>query len=415
MPQGMVEVSASVVRGMLDMARSASLPLEPLVDALPFDLDSIERLRNVSWDDYCVVVERFEEACGGPEGLVATTAKHHRAILAPELRSMIGALVSPEALLRFVIRTLCPHTFPTVDFDYVRQPDGRFLVSGRLRPRARPCGAWFRGSVPYVQHLTEHLGLPPAEVEILQSTDHSLVFLIRLPPSRTVAARAEGGARTAFTASLRVMRRLAAEARQRSVELLTVQAKFDDVGALGRNLARHLDLDALAAEIGEALSKQGWNRIALSVAALDDKSAPFVHTRGGEGPFEQTLELVVADRSVGCLELAGSGDTRLLEELLPWLAICLDNARTVSAIGKRAPEDSERIAKRLGELERSHGFKPRQIDVLARIVRGYSNKEIAADLACAENTVEYHLTQLLRRTATSGRTQLAAWFWSGCA
>jgi DNA-binding CsgD family transcriptional regulator len=400
---------------MLTLASSAGLALEPLVEGLPFDVASIDHMRNVSWDDYCTVVERFEDACGGPEGHVATTAKHHRAILAPELRRLMSAIISPEALLGLVIRTLCPHSFPTVDFDYARRPDGRFVVSGHLRATARPCEAWFRGSVPYMQHITEHLGLPPSEVEILELTDRSLVFLIRLPRSRTVVARAENGARTAFSASLRVMRHFAAEARQRSVELLATRASLDDIGALGRNLARHLDLDSLADAIFDVLSKHGWDRIALCVTALDREAAPFERSYGAGGPYECRLELVVADRAVGWLELAGNGDARWLEELRPWLAICLDNARTVGTIGRRASDDAKRIANRLDELKRSHDLKPRQIEVLARIVRGLSNKEIASDLDCAENTVEYHLTQLLRRTATSGRTQLTAWFWSGCA
>ena len=264
-----------------------------------------------------------------------------------------------------------------------------------------------------MQHITEHLGLPPSEVEIVELTERSLVFLIRLPPSRTVVARAENGARTALGASLRVMRHFAAEARQRSVELLATRASLDDVGALGRNLARHLDLDSLADAIFDILSKHGWDRIALSVTVLEHAAPPFERSYGAGGPYECRLDLVVADRSVGWLELAGNGDARLLEELRPWLAICLDNARTVGAIGRRAPGDGDRIANRLEAVRRSHDLKPRQIEVLARIVRGYSNKEIAADLECAENTVEYHLTQLLRRTALSGRTQLAAWFWSG--
>jgi DNA-binding CsgD family transcriptional regulator len=51
---------------------------------------------------------------------------------------------------------------------------------------------------------------------------------------------------------------------------------------------------------------------------------------------------------------------------------------------------------------------PRQADVLARVARGLSNKEIAAELACAENTVEFHVTQLLRKAGVQSRTQLLA-------
>jgi DNA-binding NarL/FixJ family response regulator len=45
-------------------------------------------------------------------------------------------------------------------------------------------------------------------------------------------------------------------------------------------------------------------------------------------------------------------------------------------------------------------------------VRGKSNKEIARSLACAENTVELHVTQLLRRASASSRAELIARYWS---
>ena len=50
---------------------------------------------------------------------------------------------------------------------------------------------------------------------------------------------------------------------------------------------------------------------------------------------------------------------------------------------------------------------------IARLAgEGRSNKEIAVELDCAMNTVEHHVTQLFRKTGTSGRTQLVTWFWS---
>jgi DNA-binding NarL/FixJ family response regulator len=46
--------------------------------------------------------------------------------------------------------------------------------------------------------------------------------------------------------------------------------------------------------------------------------------------------------------------------------------------------------------------------VAALVVRGASNKEVAASLGCAERTVELHVTALMRKTGTQNRTQLAA-------
>jgi DNA-binding NarL/FixJ family response regulator len=55
---------------------------------------------------------------------------------------------------------------------------------------------------------------------------------------------------------------------------------------------------------------------------------------------------------------------------------------------------------------------PRQAEVLSLIVAGRTNKEIAQALACADNTIELHVTRLLRKTGTASRTQLIAVFWS---
>jgi DNA-binding NarL/FixJ family response regulator len=45
-------------------------------------------------------------------------------------------------------------------------------------------------------------------------------------------------------------------------------------------------------------------------------------------------------------------------------------------------------------------------------VQGLSNKEIAQRLDCAENTVELHVTQLLRKAGASSRTKVVAQFWA---
>ena len=55
---------------------------------------------------------------------------------------------------------------------------------------------------------------------------------------------------------------------------------------------------------------------------------------------------------------------------------------------------------------------PRQGEVLSRLARGQSNKDIARELGCAENTVELHVTQLLRKTNVTSRTQLIARLWA---
>jgi DNA-binding CsgD family transcriptional regulator len=54
----------------------------------------------------------------------------------------------------------------------------------------------------------------------------------------------------------------------------------------------------------------------------------------------------------------------------------------------------------------------RQADVLALTVSGEPNKAIATTLGCAESTVEFHITALLRRARATSRAELAAKFWT---
>ena len=69
---------------------------------------------------------------------------------------------------------------------------------------------------------------------------------------------------------------------------------------------------------------------------------------------------------------------------------------------------------RQGEIERitrDWGLTKKQSQVIAELVLGKANKEIAATLGCAEVTVEYHLTAIRRKMGLDGRTALISRFW----
>ena len=55
---------------------------------------------------------------------------------------------------------------------------------------------------------------------------------------------------------------------------------------------------------------------------------------------------------------------------------------------------------------------PRQGEVLEHVARGLTNKEIAHQLGTAENTIELHITRILRKAGASSRAQLLATLWS---
>jgi len=88
-----------------------------------------------------------------------------------------------------------------------------------------------------------------------------------------------------------------------------------------------------------------------------------------------------------------------------------DGAPLGAAFG--SPDAATAGAERLQAAMARWSLTPRQVDVLELLSRGDSNKEIAQQLSCAENTVELHVTQLLRKAGASSRAQLVARFWSG--
>jgi DNA-binding NarL/FixJ family response regulator len=81
-----------------------------------------------------------------------------------------------------------------------------------------------------------------------------------------------------------------------------------------------------------------------------------------------------------------------------------DAIRTVHAGGRRIPGIvAERLAGRVGSTD----LTGRELEVLERIVRGMSNKEIASALDISEATVKSHVNNILSKLGVADRTQAA--------
>lgn len=81
-----------------------------------------------------------------------------------------------------------------------------------------------------------------------------------------------------------------------------------------------------------------------------------------------------------------------------------DAIRTVRAGGRRIPGIvAERLAERVGGSD----LTARELEVLEQIVRGRSNKEIAAAFRISEATVKSHINNILSKLGVADRTQAA--------
>ena len=79
----------------------------------------------------------------------------------------------------------------------------------------------------------------------------------------------------------------------------------------------------------------------------------------------------------------------------------LDTIRAVHAGQKRIPPE---VAAELAEHATEDDLTSREIDVLRLIAAGNANKEIAAQLSIAEDTVKSHVTNILAKLGANDRT-----------
>jgi DNA-binding NarL/FixJ family response regulator len=66
------------------------------------------------------------------------------------------------------------------------------------------------------------------------------------------------------------------------------------------------------------------------------------------------------------------------------------------------------IAARLTKRLRRPDLTPREIEVVAELVRGNSNKEIATRLDISDNTVKLHITHIMQKLGAKDRTHAAS-------
>lgn len=79
--------------------------------------------------------------------------------------------------------------------------------------------------------------------------------------------------------------------------------------------------------------------------------------------------------------------------------------RAVAAGRQSLPPD---IAARLSERDTRADITPRELEILTLVTQGNANKEIAASLGIAEDTVKQHVSRILQKLGVNDRAQATA-------
>ena len=173
------------------------------------------------------------------------------------------------------------------------------------------------------------------------------------------------------------------------------------VPALGRRLALERQLRR------SALAEAGL------VAALDAIPPPaFVVGPGGVVEYANTAGREHLEASPVDVLTTVRGSVEAPSEAAPYRVTLLAGRGLPDhwlAIRRQQNGD---ISARLEDVSRRFILTPRQLDVLALLVRGATNKAIADSLSCSNNTVEVHVSALLAKVGAQSRAELVARFWS---
>jgi DNA-binding CsgD family transcriptional regulator len=78
-------------------------------------------------------------------------------------------------------------------------------------------------------------------------------------------------------------------------------------------------------------------------------------------------------------------------------------------MAKKLLQEFAKLKEERHGLEMPAGLTDREREVLEQTARGLTNKEIAAALFISENTVNYHMKNILSKLHLRNRSQVVAW------
>ena len=79
----------------------------------------------------------------------------------------------------------------------------------------------------------------------------------------------------------------------------------------------------------------------------------------------------------------------------------------IRTVARGEPYFSEGLEKKLAERRSREGLSPRELEVLEKIIAGYSNKEIEGMLQMSRSTVAHDVERIFTKLAVNGRMQAA--------
>jgi len=120
----------------------------------------------------------------------------------------------------------------------------------------------------------------------------------------------------------------------------------------------------------------------------------------GEFPQARIIMLTTSDGDADILRAMRAGASAYILKSMPMDEL-LDVIRAVHTGRRHVPAE---VAARLAEYMGDDDLTARELDVLRLIRDGYRNKQIADQLTISENTVNFHIKNLMEKLRANDRT-----------
>lgn len=422
----------TILRHLAAIAQPLGFDAKAFFRKHSLDLQSLpQKDVRVPWLTFCAMLEEAQDSVGGAAGL--ETVGMNTCLAFRLYRQLADLFFGLEDLYQVSVARIMPdHYGPIVQSTFRRQTDNSFRITVSVDRELPSCYPFWTLLLGQFRALPRHLQLPDAAVDV-EFGDHFGEYII-IPPAGTEdehgpASRIRKGVREHLLDDLMLyngtnkLRDLSLDLTARTV--MHQKIPCDPVALQNLLNAILTDLKVPTARL--------WAYCADGLLPLGDHGASSNRAR-----LRRTLW--IDSRPVGCIDVEreSSGDpsainaeldehaaeyvTRIADLLgttpqIPGARFSAGAAAIVNEppIAEPPPSSRGRVRavrnSRIGEMATRWHLTPRQASVMALLVEGLANKEIALRLGCSVGTVENHVTCILRRAEVASRAALAAAFW----
>jgi hypothetical protein len=343
----MNEVSTRALGVFFDGLSKRGIPHERLVEGLPVTLAELRGFgQRIDWDLFVQLCERVEEICGGPEGLFRLGHDQFGGSSTfGFMRQVARVFRRPRDLYWMGTVWFGRALFSILEDDFKDLPDKRIREVIRIPPQYRDCPQLFHlmhGSLTAAPSLLRYAD---AQVDMVLAPREA-TYLIT-PPEREKFRRPKLASLTSRFGAWELIETLSGQQDELKENIQGLSTAFAEVSeqlklvqVIGHELCEQDEVDELARALAGAFEKHLPDRkIALWLQPLDAADeTPLLEIAGGPGPPTRTYSLRAGRAVVGRLEVWGGASdtdprrTDLLEDLVPWIALALDSARSRAAL-----------------------------------------------------------------------------------